>query len=985
MVSRVWSAPVRTTGDNIARYTIVGLIGRGGMGEVYEAEDTVLRRKVALKLLPPGGTEGARLRMLREARAAAAFEHPNAVLVYDAGIVDEGLPTEQTYLAMELVRGSTLRERIGDPSVKVGTKLRWLADAARALAAAHEVGLVHRDVKPDNLMVRTDGRIKVLDFGVVKLAEAAIDASAPTETPSLSENLTDQGGFVGTPKYAAPEQLRGEAVDGRSDQYAWGVTAFELLTGSAPFEADSGVALLSRILSSPAPKLRAANKELPEEVERVVDRALSKNPPDRFASLNDVAEALEPFADDSATETADKLAQPVRLEATSKSSSRNTTTMKAAQTVKKAARGYLWFAAGFGTLILGLLAFAAATGKLRFDLGKTTGSASAAAPPKAAEVLGIRCEVATLSGSGLSKTADNDVFARALGIGACARLAIDTGLPWGHDKATNADVDITTYTPLTVEVELATTTTVSLRLGERSAKSSASTSLDAVRSAVVELAKQFDPRPMTAEARAAWGADTDESAHRIERGWRLLVVGDLKDAEGEIRKLTETDGDSPWPHAMMCLIQFRGSAQGRASCKAALDRVAKLSPARSKAVQGVAIAVGDPARVDEAIKMFRQAYREAPDDADVAGLYGAVVLEMAPDEGFGVIDNVARRFPTYAIVPLSNALDASVRDAARNVGYMNRLNEILPEKACEGDQFNELLWDDKIAEARARLAACERLLGSVGFEFMGSLLKGQIDLAALLPEEARMAAQAWLGDPRDQVRTEATRQLIAAYLLAGRLREANIAIEAEMKRQRDQSSPRTSVQRGVSMVRMQRWLGGKLDPKIERFIRETYAEDKGAPVELKNRIDALLATVTGADLTKMTALAEAIKSSESSSDVFYAIPLLRAVYGDKATRELLQGRVGAASRARFLNALDYADLLEALKAPDAEIEVQLRLAMTPLAFDLSAIDKLVARLRLAKLYRKQGRTADADALHALVAKVWQSADPELKALIAGDK
>lgn len=952
---------------------------------MYEAEDTVLRRKVALKLLPPGGTEGARQRMLREARAAAAFEHPNAVVVYDAGIVDQGLPSEQTYLAMELVRGSTLRERIRDTSLKTGTKLRWLVDAARALAAAHEVGLVHRDVKPDNLMVRTDGRIKVLDFGVVKLAEAAIDASAPTQTPSLSENLTDQGGFVGTPKYAAPEQLRGEAVDGRSDQYAWGVTAFELLTGSAPFEADSGVALLSRILSSPAPKLRATHQDLPEQVEQVVDRALSKNPSDRFASLNDVADALEPFADDTAAEGTARSTHPVRLETASKSSARNTTTAKAARTVKKAARGYLWFAAGFGTLILGLLAFAAATGKLRLDLGKTTTSASAAAPPSAPEVTGIRCQVAAVSGSGLAKTTDHDVFARALGIGACARLAIDMGLPWAHEKATNADVDITSYAPLTVEVELDASTTVSLRIQDRSARSTAPAPLDAVRGAVAELAKQFTPRPMTAEARAAWGAGTDESAHRIERGWRLLVVGDLKDAEGEIRKLTETDGDSPWPHAMMCLVQFRGSEQGRASCKAALDRVAKLSPARAKAVEGLAIAVGDPERVDDAIKMFRQAYREAPDDADVAGLYGAVVLEMAPDEGFGVIDNVARRFPTYAIVPLSNALGASVRDAVRNVGYMNRLNEILPEKTCEGDQFNELLWDDKIEEARRRLAACERLLGSVGFEFIASLLKGQIDLAALMPEDARLAAQAWLGDPRDQVRTEATRQLIAAYLLSGRVREANIAIEAEMKRQRDQASPRTSVQRGVSMVRAQRLVGRKLDPKIETFIRATLAEDKAAPAELRNRIEVVLAQSNGADLASMTALADAIKTSKSASDVFYAIPLLRAVYGDKNTRELLAGRVGASSRARFLNALDHADLLEALKAPEAEIEAQLQLAMTPLAFDLSAIDKLVARLRLAKLYRKQGRSADADALHAVVAKVWQAADPELKALLAQDK
>lgn len=205
---------MRSPGDSVARYTLHSLLGRGGMGEVYEAEDKVLERRVALKLLPADGDAEARLRMLREARAAAAFEHPNVVTVFDAGLTDEGGPAEQAYIAMELVRGSSLRSFVGDATTSLAVKIGWLADVARALAAAEAAGLIHRDIKPDNVMVRRDGRVKVLDFGVAKRSAQPFDASAPTEIPKANEpSLTARGAFVGTPRYASPEQLRGEPLD----------------------------------------------------------------------------------------------------------------------------------------------------------------------------------------------------------------------------------------------------------------------------------------------------------------------------------------------------------------------------------------------------------------------------------------------------------------------------------------------------------------------------------------------------------------------------------------------------------------------------------------------------------------------------------------------------------------------------------------------------------------------------------------------------
>jgi len=210
---------MKRPGDKVERYLIEAVLGRGGMGEVYEALDTRLGRRVALKLLPADADAGDNQRMMREARAAAAFAHPNVVVVYDVGEV-----LGSTYIAMELVRGKVLRAFVGDAAIPRARRLRWLCDVAQALAAAHEAGLVHRDVKPDNVMVRDDGTVKVLDFGIARRQASRVDPSAPTAVDnSAIGTLTEAGVVVGTPLYAAPEQLRSEDLDGRADQFAWGV------------------------------------------------------------------------------------------------------------------------------------------------------------------------------------------------------------------------------------------------------------------------------------------------------------------------------------------------------------------------------------------------------------------------------------------------------------------------------------------------------------------------------------------------------------------------------------------------------------------------------------------------------------------------------------------------------------------------------------------------------------------------------------------
>src|SRR4051812_28042318 len=200
------------------RYLIVGTLGEGGMGVVLRARDERLGRMVAVKVLAASMMDdaSARERLVLEARAAAALEHPGIVNVYDVGETDDGT----TYLVMELVRGRSMRSLLDSGAMSVTECLAALADVARALGFAHRAEVLHRDVKPDNIMIREDGRTVLMDFGIAKTLAATVDGET-------ARNLTARGAFVGTIAYLAPETARGLDVDGRADQFALGVTAYE--------------------------------------------------------------------------------------------------------------------------------------------------------------------------------------------------------------------------------------------------------------------------------------------------------------------------------------------------------------------------------------------------------------------------------------------------------------------------------------------------------------------------------------------------------------------------------------------------------------------------------------------------------------------------------------------------------------------------------------------------------------------------------------
>ncbi len=282
-----YTGRVITSGSVVGRYEVGPEIGSGGMGRVYRAHDTRLDRAVAIKVVavPDGLVEEARRRLLREARAAAALDHPGAVGIYDVGEI-EGVP----YIVMELVEGESLRVAMTRPEHALRARLRWLLEVAQVLEAAHAGGLVHRDIKPENVMLRPDGSIRVLDFGIARRRTTPVDESATTEDLAFA-TITEMGIPVGTPLYMAPEQIRGQPVDGRTDQFAWGVMAYEILSGTPPWAIGDSLQLVAAILTD-QPTALSDVAAVPLGVSAIVERTLAKNPDRRFPTTGALVSAL---------------------------------------------------------------------------------------------------------------------------------------------------------------------------------------------------------------------------------------------------------------------------------------------------------------------------------------------------------------------------------------------------------------------------------------------------------------------------------------------------------------------------------------------------------------------------------------------------------------------------------------------------------------------------------------------------------------------
>jgi len=270
-------------GREISHYKIKGLLGKGGMGEVYLADDINLNRQVALKILPPefAADKNRMSRFVREAKSASALNHPNIITIYEIG-KSEGTH----FIATEFIDGKTLKEYAKRDSLNFKSALEIAIQIASALDEAHSAGIVHRDIKPDNVMIRSNGLVKILDFGIAKLLSSNNPQSLDGEAATAIKSGTTPGMIIGTANYMSPEQAKGKEVDARTDIFSFGVVLYEMMAGNLPFEGETAMEMIGAILKDEPKPLDKT--EVPSEIEKIIGKCLRKDRGERYQTIKDV-------------------------------------------------------------------------------------------------------------------------------------------------------------------------------------------------------------------------------------------------------------------------------------------------------------------------------------------------------------------------------------------------------------------------------------------------------------------------------------------------------------------------------------------------------------------------------------------------------------------------------------------------------------------------------------------------------------------------
>jgi serine/threonine protein kinase len=276
------------SGQQLLHYRLIEKIGKGGMGEVYVARDSKLNRNVALKVLPSEMAADAdrRARFKREAQAVAALNHPNIVTIFSVE-EDDGVH----FITMERVQGKTLTELLPRGGFALNKLLEIAIPLADAVSNAHRAGITHRDLKPDNVMIDRESRLRVLDFGLAKLSESSQGDGAATQLPTKTA-VTEEGKILGTVAYMSPEQAEGKTVDARTDVFSLGTMLYELATGQRPFQGETSMSTISSILKDDPKSITELNESLPRQLGRIIRRCLAKDPDRRYQTTLDLRNEL---------------------------------------------------------------------------------------------------------------------------------------------------------------------------------------------------------------------------------------------------------------------------------------------------------------------------------------------------------------------------------------------------------------------------------------------------------------------------------------------------------------------------------------------------------------------------------------------------------------------------------------------------------------------------------------------------------------------